>query len=319
MINLSKDIGKAKTIGISAHIRPDGDAIGSSMGLYLYLKKTRPECEVHVFLESIPQGFESIKDIDLIEDAESYSGTFDVFFALDCAKDRLGAAERLFESAAVTVNVDHHVTNPGCGSYNYVDADASSASELVYDLLDRELMDADIAQAIYLGIIHDSGVMQYSCTSPKTLRTVADLISYGFNFPALIKESFYDKSYVAMQIQGRALLESFLIMDGRMAVSQVDRKMMQFYNATSKDLDGIVNQLTHIKGVDVAVFMWQNENLEYKVSLRSNEKVNVAKVAAFFKGGGHERAAGCTMQGTFRDVVNNITSQVELQYKGAKA
>lgn len=319
MINLSKDLGKAKSIGISAHIRPDGDAIGSSMGLYLYLKKTRPDADVHVFLEAIPEGFESIKDIDAIEDANAYNGKLDVFFALDCAADRLGASERLFREASLTVNVDHHKTNPGCGSYNYIDANASSASELVYDLLDKEMLDADIAKAIYLGIIHDSGVMQYSCTSPKTLRIVADLISFGFDFPALIKSSFYDKTYVQMQIQGRALLESFLIMDGRMAVSQVDRKMIEFYGATSKDFDGIVNQLTHIKGVDVAVFMWQTENMDYKVSLRSNENVDVSKVAAFFNGGGHARAAGCTMQGNFRDVVNNITSQVELQYKGANA
>lgn len=319
MINLSKDLGKAKTIGISAHIRPDGDAVGSSMGLYLYLKKTRPDAEVHVFLESIPEGFDSIKDIELIENADSFSGPLDVFFALDCAKDRLGDAERLFLNAAVTVNVDHHKTNPGCGNYNYIDADASSTAELIYDLMDPAQVDGDIAKAIYLGIIHDSGVMQYSCTSPKTMRTVSELISFGFDFPALIKESFYDKSYAAMQIQGRALLESFLIMDGKMAVSQVDRRMMQFYNVSPKDLDGIVNQLTHIKGVDVAVFMWQNENMDYKVSLRSNEKVDVSRVAAFFNGGGHARAAGCTMQGNFRDVVNNITAQVEIQYKGAKA
>ena len=120
------------------------------------------------------------------------------------------------------------------------------------------------------------------------------------------------------QILGRALLESFLFMDGKCVVSMIDRKTMKFYRAEPQDLNGIVNQLRNTKGVECAIFMYQTNTLEYKVSLRSNGKVDVAKVACFFGGGGHVRAAGVTMQGTFYDIVNNLSAQIAVQLKGKK-
>lgn len=318
MLNLSKELENAKTVGISGHIRPDGDCIGSTMGLYLYLKKNRPELDVHVFLEKPAPEFDCIKDIDVIEKAEECNTVFDLFFAIDCSKDRLGEAERLFDMAAHTVNIDHHISNPGTGDYNYIDADASSASELVYDLCDLELMDVEIAKALYIGIIHDTGVLQYSCTSPKTLEAVAKLIAFGFDFPAIIQETFYQKTFVQTHIMGRALVESFLVMDGKVAVGRVDRNVMDFYCAEPHDLDAIVNQLKNIKGVEVAIFMYQLATMEYKVSLRSNGLIDVAKIASGFGGGGHVRAAGCTLSGNFYDVVNNITSRIDAQFKELK-
>ena len=132
----------------------------------------------------------------------------------------------------------------------------------------------------------------------------------------LIEESFYQKTYLQTQIMGRALMESIRFMDGRCIVSMVDRKTMEFYNAVPGDLDGIVNQLRNIKGVDCAIFMYETNVLEYKVSMRSNENVDVAKVAAFFGGGGHVRAAGCTMKGTFHDCVNNLSLHIDKQLRG---
>ena len=193
---------------------------------------------------------------------------------------------------------------------------ASSASELVYDVIgDKSDIDADIAKALYIGIIHDTGVFQYSNTSPKTMKIAAELISYGFDFPELIDKTFYEKTYVQNQILGRALLESILFMDGKCIVSMIDKKTMAFYNADSHDLEGIVSQLRSTKGVVCAIFLYQTDTLEYKVSLRSNGAVDVAKVASFFGGGGHVRAAGVTMQGTFYDIVNNLSAQIEKQLK----
>ncbi len=313
MVNLNKELENAKTIGISGHIRPDGDCIGSTMGLYLYLKKTKPESDVRIFLEPVADIFSCIKDIDAIENAKNCDEAFDVFFCLDCGKERLGTAEKLFDKAKCTINIDHHVSNPGTGNFNYIVPDASSASELVYDLLSKENLDVEIAKALYIGIIHDTGVMQYSNTSPKTLKIVAELIEYGFDFPKLIEETFYEKTYLQTQILGRALLESFTVMDGRVSVAAIDRKTMDFYGVTTHDLDGIVNQLKNIKGVDVAIFMYQLPTLQYKVSLRSNGTVDVSRISGYFGGGGHVRAAGCTIDGSFYDVVNNITGQIESQ------
>ncbi len=307
----------ATTIGISGHIRPDGDCVGSVMGLYLYLKKACPRAKVEVMLEKPADGFACIKGIeeihtDYVSDVERY----DVFFALDGAKDRLGEAEKFFDGAKKKVNIDHHISNKGCGDVNYIMPKASSTSELIYDVIaDKSLLDTEIAKALYIGIIHDTGVLQYSNTAPSTLKAAAELISYGFDFSRLIDETFYEKTYVQNQILGRALLESILFMNGKCVVSMVDKKTMNFYEVEPHDLEGIVSQLRNTKGVECAIFMYQTDTLEYKVSLRSNGKVDVAKVASFFGGGGHVRAAGATMQGTFHDIVNNLSAQIAIQLK----
>lgn len=316
MINILEECKNAKTIGISGHVRPDGDCVGSCMGLYLYLKKTMPDAQIDVFLEKPAEIFSCIEGVEQINTEFVSDKQYDVFFALDCEKARLGEAEKFFDNAKKTINVDHHVSNPGSGSLNYIVPTASSASELVYDLLEKDKLDEAIAKAIYIGIIHDTGVFQYSNTAPKTLQVAAELIKYGFDFSKLIEETFYQKTYVQNQILGRALLESILFMDGHCIVSSVDKRTMDFYSVTSKDLDGIVNQLRNTTGVDCAVFMYEMGVLEYKVSLRSNEKVNVAKVAEYFGGGGHVRAAGCTMKGTFHDVINNLSLHIEEQLEG---
>ena len=117
---------------------------------------------------------------------------------------------------------------------------------------------------------------------------------------------------------GRALMESIRFMDGKCIVSCIDKKNMEFYNVGPKDLDGIVNQLRNIEGISCAIFMYQTDVLEYKVSLRTDEHVDAAKIASFFGGGGHMRAAGCTMRGTFYDCVNNLSVHIEKQLIGEK-
>jgi len=321
-VKLSEIIKGAKTIGISGHIRPDGDCTGSTMALYLYLKKICSEATIRLFLENRQEIMQDMKYLSEIDTEYGYEGDFDVFFALDCAKDRLGKAEIYFDNAKRTVNIDHHVSNRnGCAMVNFVEPEASSTSELIYELIKadanslsiEERMDADIALAIYIGMIHDTGVFQYSNTTPRTLVDASELITYGFDFSRIIEETFYQKTYLQNQIMGRALLESIRFMDGRCIVACVDRKTMDFYGAVPADLDGIVNQLRNIKGVDCAVFMYELGPLEYKVSMRSNEKVNVSQVASFFGGGGHVRAAGCTMNGTFHDCINNLSLHIENQ------
>ena len=316
-MNIYEEVKGAKTIGISGHVRPDGDCVGSVMGLYLYLKKVCPDAQIQVMIEKPAAIFSCIKDVDQISsDFQPITDCFDVFIASDAEKSRLGEAEKYFDSAKKKINIDHHISNAsGSGDVNYVVPDASSASELVYDVIDKELLDEEIAKALYIGIIHDTGVFQYSNTSPKTLKIAAELIAFGFDFSTLIDQTFYEKTYVQNQILGRALLESIVFMDGKCIVSMVDKKTMAFYNASSHDLDGIVSQMRSTKGVECAIFMYQTEGMEYKVSMRSNGKVDVAKVASFFGGGGHVKAAGVTMQGTFHDIVNNLSAQIEKQLK----
>lgn len=317
MINLLEECKAAKRIGISGHVRPDGDCVGAVLALQLYLKKCLPQAVVKVFLEKPPVIFSEIKGFDEIETEFPEEETFDVFFVLDTDAERLGGAEKYFRAADRRINIDHHLRESGSGDVNYIVPQVGSTCELIYDMVEEQL-DPDIALALYIGIIHDTGVFQYSCTSPDTLKKAANLIDFGIDFPRIILETFYQKTYIQTQIMGRALMESIRFLQGRCIVSWVDKKTMEFYGAETSDLDGIVNQLKNIKGVDCAIFMYQTDVLEYKISLRSNEKVNVAQVASFFGGGGHARAAGCTMKGTFHDCVNNLSLHIERQLAAAR-
>lgn len=314
-MNIYEEVKNAATIGISGHVRPDGDCIGSAMGLYLYLKKACPKADVQVMLEKPADIFNCIKGVNEIHtDFITEVDTFDVFIVVDADKGRIGGAEKYFDKAKKTINIDHHISNNGSGDVNYIVPGASSASELIYNVIeDKSMLDVEIAKALYVGMIHDTGVFQYSNTSPETLKAAAELISYGFDFSRLIDETFYEKTYVQNQILGRALLESILFMNGKCVVSMVDKKTMNFYRVQPNDLEGIVSQLRNTKGVECAIFMYQIDTLEYKVSLRSNGKVDVSKVAVFFGGGGHVKAAGVTMQGTFHDIVNNLSAQIAQQ------
>lgn len=315
-MQLLKEIKNAKSIGICGHIRPDGDCIGSSMAAYLYLKKVLPEADIHVFLEDIPTIYHLIAMSSQIESAEDREDQFDLFIVLDCAVDRTGPAEVMVRKAKRVINIDHHKSNiTGSGDVNIVDPNASSASEVLFECLDENMIDKDIAEALYIGVINDSGVFQYSCTSPRTLEIAAKLIGFGFPFPEIIEKTFYEKTYVQNQLLGRALLESILIMDGKCIVSSIDRKTMEFYNAKPKHLDGIVSQLRNTRGVECAIFMYEINSQEYKVSLRSAESIDVSVIAEQFGGGGHMRAAGCTMNGNFYDNVNNLSALIEKQLK----
>lgn len=309
MIRITEEVRNAGSIAVSGHIRPDGDCVGSVMGLYLYLEKELPEAEVDVYLEKPAEIFDCISHIEDIKSEFNNVDTgkiYDVFIVLDCADDRLGEVRVLYEKARKKINIDHHISNPGCGDVRIVEPERSSTAELLYDLMDPAALDEEIARALYIGIIHDTGVLRYSNTAPHTLQVVSELIKFGFDFSKIIDDTFYEKTYVQTQIMGRAILESVRFMHDKCIVSMVSRRMMDFYQVTPQDLDGIVNQLLAVKGVECAIFMYEIRTLEYKISMRSKGRVDVAGVAMRFGGGGHVRAAGCTMNGTYHDNINNL-------------
>lgn len=309
------DLKDVKTVAIGGHMRPDGDCVCSCLALYHYLKKELPEARIDVYLEEPPAPFRVLEGIEDFKSKFNTEEIYDVFFALDCNDERLGDALSIFRRAKRRVNIDHHISNTGCGDVNIIEPDKSSTAELLYELMEPELVDEEIAKTVYVGIAHDTGVFRYSNTSPRTMEIAAELLKFGFDFSALIEETFYEKTYFQTQIMGRAILGSVRFMDDRCIVSMVSRRMMEFYCVGPKDLDGIVNQLQGVKGVDCAIFMYEIGTLEYKVSMRSNGSVNVAEVAVKFGGGGHVRAAGCTMNGTYHDNINNLSREIAAQLK----
>lgn len=316
-MNLLGEIGPAKSVGLAGHVRPDGDCAGSCLAMYRYLKNIMPQDTViDLYLEEIPLKLRISEDVLQVKQRNEADTQYDVFISLDCGSlDRLGFAQEFYNLAKKTINIDHHISNTNFGNVNHVIADSSSTCEVLFDLFQEECIDINISKALYMGIIHDTGVFKHSNTTQKTMETAGKLISKGVPFSEMIDETFYRKNYHQNQILGRCLLESILMLEGKCIVSFISQKMLEFYESATADLDGIIDQLRITQGVEVALLIYECDTREYKVSMRSNGTVDVGKIAVYFGGGGHAMAAGCTMHGTFHDVINNITPHIDHQLK----
>lgn len=313
---LNKMLAEAEKIAIGGHVRPDGDCVGSCMAMYQYLKDNYKEKQIDVYLEDIPDPFRFIEATKDIRHEVPADTQYDLFICQDCGdRERLGFSAVLFDEAANTFCIDHHISNQNFADENYVVPEASSTSELVYNLLDKEKITKEIAEALYLGIVHDTGVFQYSCAGPETFVAAAELLKKGVDAPKLITETYYEKTYAQNKILGKALKDSTLILDGKCVTSCVTQKEMAEYGVTPKDLDAIVSNLRNTKGVEVAVFLYELEENTFKVSLRASREVNVSRVAQHFGGGGHVKAAGATMTGEPAEIIGKLSEQIELQLR----
>ena len=271
MIDIVAECSGAKTIGICGHIKPDGDCIGATLALSLYLKKRLPEAEITVFSDEISPCFSCVEGIRAFDFAFEKEQP-EVFIAM----------------------------------VNYVVPTASSASELVYDLMDPAYIDREIAEAVYMGIAHDTGIFKFASTSPKTMRIVASLMEYGFDFPTLLDKTYYEKTYLQNLALGKILSDSKLHLDGKVISGSMDLKTMNEMGITGNPFEGVVSQLRITEGTECAIFMYQINAVTYKISLRSKQIVDVAKVAEHFGGGGHVRAAGFYCKGEADTILNEI-------------
>ena len=311
---LSDILKDVKSVGITGHIRPDGDCTGSVLALYNYILENMPEIDVDLYLEQPGSEFYYLKNIDKIKNTPE-DKKYDVFFVLDCSSlDRIEPFISCFNNASKTVCIDHHVSNTGFTDLSKIEPQASSACEVLYGTMDADKISRNVAECIYTGIIHDTGVFKYSCTSKKTMEIAGEMMEKGIDYSDIIDNTFYKKTYVQNQILGRALLESVLFYDGKCIFTTVTMDEMEFYGVTGRELGGIVEQLRLTDGVEVAIFLYQTGEEEYKVSLRSKKKIDVAAIATQFGGGGHVRAAGYTAKVSVYQIINSIGELIEKQY-----
>ena len=180
-LNLFEEIAGAKRIGIAGHVSPDGDCIGSCMAIYEYLK-TESEVlgieEIDIYLDPIPNEFRILKNTEVINNSFEVNQTHDVFITLDCGSvDRLGDVQELFSKAKKTINIDHHISNNKFGDVNYVIPTASSTCEVLYGLFEEKRITKQIAENLYVGIVHDTGVFKHSNTTSRTMEVAGNLIN----------------------------------------------------------------------------------------------------------------------------------------------
>ncbi len=303
-----------KTVAIIGHVRPDGDCVGSCLASYNYLEEHYPEVKAVVYLETPPSKFNYLRNFDRIVSDFSEDQSYDLCLCLDSSDTlRFGEAIKFLTAAKKSLCVDHHITNTRYAMENIVQDNASSTCEVLYGLLDESRISREVAECIYTGIIHDTGVFKYDCTSRKTMEIAGKLMEKGIDFSKIIDDSFFRKTNIQNQILGRALLESITFHSGQCIFSAISKKDMDFYGVTGADMDGVIDHLRITEGVVCAIFMYEISCREYKVSLRSTTDLDVSKIAVYFSGGGHKKAAGCTMTGSVHDVINNLSNQIVKQ------
>ena len=204
MFNLKELLEGKQSVALGGHVRPDGDCVGSTMGLYLYLKENFPQIETDLYLESVPEAYSMIRHTDEVKSELPEGKIYDLFICMDCGDlQRLGFSQKLFIESKQTACIDHHVSNEAFADVNYIVPDASSTSELVYNLLDYDKMSLETAEALYMGIAHDTGIFRYSCTSPETMEAAAQLMRKGVDTAKITDRTYYEKTYVQNQTFGK--------------------------------------------------------------------------------------------------------------------
>lgn len=313
-MTIDEILGKAKTVAIFGHVRPDGDCAGSTLGLYNYIQDNFPQVEATVFIEKIPESYGIINGADKI--VNEYDGReVDVAFLMDTPSfERVGAnGAECFKKAKFTCNIDHHISNPlNLCNVNVVEPDTSSASEVLFWQLSKEKISKRTANSLYLGIVHDTGAFKFSCTSKRTMNAVGEMIDIGVDFARIINDTYYTRSYKQTLITGLAMQKCKLGLEGKMVYSYVTEEEMAEYGVTASELGTVVDTLREVGGTEVTLFLYP-VNGRYKISLRSNYVVDVNLIAKVFGGGGHTRAAGGDTELSPEEAIKKILELVKEQ------
>lgn len=303
MNKLLELIENAKNIAITGHVSPDGDCTGSTLALYNYITENFEGKQVRVCLEKPSMKFSYMNGFDLISEDPFLEA--DLLVSLDASdRERLGSRGVMLDTAKESICIDHHVTNTNFAKFNIVEDFRSSTCELLYTLLDYDKISVNTAVCLYTGIVHDSGVFKYQSTTRQTMEIAGALIDKGFDFTKIIDDTYFKKDFNATKLLGLVLTNAKLIFDGKCCYGLLDYDTWTGYIDDKKKMDGIIDNLRNIDGVEIALFMYETAKDEHKVSLRSIN-ADVSSIAAALGGGGHMRAAGATVYGKADELLEN--------------
>lgn len=309
----------AEDICIMGHTAPDGDCIGSTLALYNYIKNRNPEKKVTVYLDSPSEKFSYLNGFEKVVTNCAVEKEYDLAIVCDCGDaKRTGRFVKYLSSAKTSFLIDHHATNQGFCDAFVIEPDASSTSEMTYSFMDEDYFDRAVAECVYTGIIHDTGVFKYNSTSRKTMEVAASCMEKGIKFGEIIDGSFYSMSMAQRRLLGHVLTGLTEKLDGRFVYATLDRKTMISYGIeSSRDTDGFIDNIRETDGAVCAAFFYEIPDGSYKCSLRSNSTaVDVSKIAVEYGGGGHLMAAGCTLTGNIGENIEEITEKVRRQIEG---
>jgi len=298
-----------------AHVSPDGDTLGSCLALAKALEQKGKKVSL-LCPDPIPDTYRFVNEMDRFQapDEKGPSDLFEVCIAIDCSDlERTGTASSYITNCRYSINIDHHVSNTFYSNYNLVDDHASATGEIIYHLIKAMgvHLTKDISEYLYIAISTDTGSFCYENTTAETHTIVADLISHGVRVFELSTLLFRQRSLSKTRLLGQALSTLEVLKDGLLVFIHVSMDMMKSVDASDDDCDGIVNYALEIEGVELAIFIREQSHHLYKVSLRTRSYVDASEIAKAFGGGGHKRAAGCTIEGDFLNVKNQLMTQAQ--------
>ncbi len=293
-----------------SHMLPDGDSVGSLLGMGLGLRKIGKEVTL-MTPGVVPSKYKFLEGSGTV----SHNGLIDdparTVIVLDSSDpDRLGNFKDAVMKSNMIINIDHHVTNQRFGLLNYVNKTASATGEIVFGILmDLGIeMDYNIAEALYVAISADTGSFKYENTTPHTHRVIAKLLDSGIN-PGVISQKIFDERPYTYYILLKEALSTLELYENRtVAVMTLSKDLRERSGATTDDLEGIVNFSRNIEGIELGILFYVESDSEVKVGFRSRS-LDASELAGRLNGGGHIRAAGCRMQGDFQSVKQRVLAE----------
>jgi bifunctional oligoribonuclease and PAP phosphatase NrnA len=304
--------------GITTHVKPDGDGVGSSLGLCWLLRSLGKSAEV-IVRGDIPAAYRTLPGADEIRNLERLDRDYDAVFVIECSdleRPGISGLDRQF-----TVNIDHHATSEHFGTINWIDSTASAVGEMIYNLCKAigGRVTREIAECVYMALVTDTGSFHFSNTTERTLKVASELIKAGVR-PASISEAVYNNyPWSRIELMRQVLGTVRRDESGKIAVMRQTLAMREAAGAVDGDNNGFVNIPLAARDILAAVYMREVGAGEYRVSLRSKGDINVAKVAEKFGGGGHRNAAGLRIEGDWDEKEAELVDAVRDAVEHAEA
>jgi phosphoesterase RecJ-like protein len=311
-------IQSSDAILIGTHIRPDGDALGSLLGLALALEKAGKRV-ARLCADPVPPVYSFLPGSDRVSDQPPRRPA-QLGIAVDCdGIARLGPLETTFAALPHLLDIDHHATNRSFGEVRLTDPSAAACSEMVYHLIGQLglPLDQETAICLYTGVITDTGRFCYANTTADTFRVAGELVRAGAAAHAIARKVYGERSLAATHLLGVALSRLTSELNGEVVSAWLTLSDFAETGAVSADTEGIIDHLRAIGGPRVALLLVEMEGGQVRVSLRSDGSVDVSDVAYGFGGGGHAAAAGCTCEGTMGEVRRQVLAALEQSLVGA--
>lgn len=312
------EIRKHDVFLITTHVNPEGDALGSVLAFYRLLVSLGKKACIYNE-DKVPYGYDflpGVEEIKLYKQNIKHVA-FDCFVVLDCSDlKRTGEVYRLNKENKPVINIDHHISNIKFGDINWINPKASSACQMVYELYGKMnvKIDKEAALLLYVGIVTDTGSFRYSNTDSSTHLVVADLLRYGLDIPSIFRNLYCSVPFCDMQLLIKTLGGIRRCHQGKIVWVEIKEEVLKECRQIHADFsDYVLSFIRMIKDAEVAILLKENLGVknEVRINFRSQGKVDVNAVAAFFGGGGHKTASGCTMKGSLTKIRKQVILKIE--------